>query len=381
MGDRVDREVAMSQQDKEIETEAAWQSHYIFWCSIIGIPDLCGNEIGYQCIVAIYIKFVMCGINYYNKGVLRSSTLRGYATAVNILFQLRGYKQPTKLSNPSNMPGIIINNLIKVETIASQRSPLDSAIFTEFQQAASSSHLHDSNRNLLFDMLTLSRFIRPQVSEYAQTTQDKIDYPIYPSGTHVIKAFTVNDFAFNDKSGHILKKFNESTLNMATSVQITWHIQKNRQNGQKIKLSVDAKNPALCPVQGALHMVMRATRLGHPDDMPVACYRTKKAPLLYITGSRIATLIREAVKKLRPSTLSDDLKKYSAHSLRVWACVLLDEAGMSPSFIQKRLHWLGDSFKMYLRNTKAIQDKHLAALQTASSKVMTLISTPPDDIV
>ena len=61
------KEVAMSQRDKEL---AAWQSHYIFWCSIIGIPDPCGNEIGYQCIVAIYIKFVMCSINYYNKDVL-----------------------------------------------------------------------------------------------------------------------------------------------------------------------------------------------------------------------------------------------------------------------------------------------------------------------
>jgi hypothetical protein len=115
--------------------------------------------------------------------------------------------------------------------------------------------------------------------------------------------------------------------------------------------------------------------------MPVACYRTKKAPLLYITGSRIATLLRKVVKKVRPFTSADDLNKYSAHSLHVWACVLLDEAGMSPSFIQKRLRWLGDLFKMYLRDTNAIQDKHLAALQSASSDVMALIGTPPDDIV
>ena len=189
----------MSRQDKEIETEAAWQSHYIFCCSIMGIPDPCGNEIGYQRIVAIYIKFVMCGINYYNKDVLRSSTLRGYATAVNTLFQLRGYKQPTKLSNPSNMPGIIINNLIKEETVASQRSPLDSAIFAELQRAASFSHSHDSDRNLLFDMLTLSHFIGPCISEYARTTQDKVDYHVYPSGTRVIKAFTANDFVFYNK--------------------------------------------------------------------------------------------------------------------------------------------------------------------------------------
>jgi hypothetical protein len=126
---------------------------------------------------------------------------------------------------------------------------------------------------------------------------------------------------------------------------------------------------------------MRARRLAQPDDMPLACYRTKKAPLLFITGSRIATLLREAVKKVRPSTLAENLKKYSAHSLCVWACVLLDKAGMSPSFIQKCLSRLGDSFKMYLRDTKAIQDKHLDALHLASANVMMLIHTSPNNIV
>ncbi len=36
---------------------------------------------------------------------------------------------------------------------------------------------------------------------------------------------------------------------------------------------------------------------------------------------------------------------------------------------------------MYLCDTKAIQDKHLTALQSASSDVMELIHTPPDDVV
>jgi hypothetical protein len=128
-------------------------------------------------------------------------------------------------------------------------------------------------------------------------------------------------------------------------------------------------------------MVIRACHLAQLDNMPVACYRTKKAPLLFITSSRIATLLCEAVKKVRPSTLVDDLKKYSTHSIHVWACVLLDNAGMSPSFIQKLLCWLGDSFKMYLCDTKAIQDKHLTALQSASANIMALIHPPPDNIV
>jgi hypothetical protein len=128
-------------------------------------------------------------------------------------------------------------------------------------------------------------------------------------------------------------------------------------------------------------MVMQARHLTQPDDMPVAYYRTKKAPLLFITSSRIATLLCEKVNKVQPSTLADDLKKYSDHSLHFWACVLLDEADMSPSFIKKHLQWLGDSFKMNLRDTKAIQDKHLAALQLVSANVMALICTPSVGVV
>ena len=136
--------------------------------------------------------------------------------------------------------------------MASQCSPLDSTIFAELQCTASSFHSCNSDQNLLFNILTLARFIGPRFSEYAQTTQDKVDYHVYPSGTCVIKAFIANDFVFYDKSGHILKKIDNSTLDLATSVQITWRIQKNHQNGQKIKLSADTKNPAICPVRGAL---------------------------------------------------------------------------------------------------------------------------------
>jgi hypothetical protein len=54
---------------------------------------------------------------------------------------------------------------------------------------------------------------------------------------------------------------------------------------------------------------------------------------MYLMGKRIAHLLREAIKEIHPTTLDAELKQYSAHSLRVWACVLLDEAGMSPEFI------------------------------------------------
>jgi hypothetical protein len=84
----------------------------------------------------------------------------------------------------------------------------------------------------------------------------------------------------------------------------------------------------------------------------------KKNAMAYLTGSRITTHFRAAARAVRPSISKDNEQRYSAHSLRVWAWVLLDEAGKSPDYIKKHLRWMGDSFRMYLRDTHVIQDQH-----------------------
>ncbi len=62
---------------------------------------------------------------------MRSKTIKGYAAGINTLFTLQGMKAPIVLSDPNNMAGIPINNLIKEEDIARQRSLLDSNIYAE----------------------------------------------------------------------------------------------------------------------------------------------------------------------------------------------------------------------------------------------------------
>ncbi len=56
---------------------------------------------------------------------------------------------------------------------------------------------------------------------------------------------------------------------------------------------------------------------------------------MYLTATRIAALIQEAVKKVRPGISAKDLSKYSAHSLGVWACVLLDKSRQEPQLHPK----------------------------------------------
>jgi hypothetical protein len=67
MGHCVDKEMAQSQRGPDLETEAAWQAHYINWARIFGILDPCSYYKGFIRIVAIYIKYVQCGVNYNNR--------------------------------------------------------------------------------------------------------------------------------------------------------------------------------------------------------------------------------------------------------------------------------------------------------------------------
>ncbi len=50
--------MAKSRGGPAVETEAAWQAHYIKWAETFGIQDPCGYYPGYQRIVAIYTKYV-----------------------------------------------------------------------------------------------------------------------------------------------------------------------------------------------------------------------------------------------------------------------------------------------------------------------------------
>ena len=120
-----------------------------------------------------YIGFLQYGVNYTNKDGLRAATLAGYAKAVNRLFTLRGFTAPVDLSDPENWTGMKIMNHQKEEDIAVQRYPLNSEILAKLATMASSSPSMDSEKNLLFNMTCLGRFIGPRVSEYAQTSSKK----------------------------------------------------------------------------------------------------------------------------------------------------------------------------------------------------------------
>jgi hypothetical protein len=181
----------------------------------------------------------------------------------------------------------------------------------------------DSVSDLLFDVMVLGRYIGPCLSEYAQTTQEKVNHHTYPSSKMVFKAFIANDFIFYNEKKSVVKDLNKDSLQQTCFVKITWRVQKNRQNGQSITLAAERDQPKICPVCSAMRLALRARRLNQPDDMLVTVCKTNKGKVIYLTGNKIAELHWKAIKKVRPDTTPDKLKRYSTHSLRVWACLCL----------------------------------------------------------
>ena len=55
-------------------------------------------------------------------------------------------------------------------------------------------------------------------------------------------------------------------------------------------------------------------------------------------------------------------------------CVTLDEQGMPPDFIRKRLMWFGESYRVYLGDTNKIDDKHLEALTASASTAIEFLN-------
>ena len=70
--------------------------------------------------------------------------------------------------------------------------------------------------------------------------------------------------------------------------------------------------------------------------------------------------------------------KYCCHSIRVWVCVTLDEEGMSPDFIKNRLKWMGESYRVYLRDINKINEKHMEALKSSAEKTVELLDCPQE---
>ena len=168
------------------------------------MPDPCGNHAGYERIVACFLEQLMHDHNS------RSATVRGYAQAINTLFELRKCKIPADLSDRTNTCYSLILAREKEETVARQRSPITREMFTALLERAKTSQI-DSDVAVVAQWFILIRITGFRCSEYAQTRQSAFDEYEYPSGRRVTKAFISLDWKFFDARGRLISIHTQGT--------------------------------------------------------------------------------------------------------------------------------------------------------------------------
>ena len=182
-----------------------------------------------------------------------------------------------------------------------------------------------------------------------------------------------SDWSFFNEKGQLLTTDSlEETHVTPKKLKVTFRIQKNRENVQSNTLIANDKNHHICPVRAAYWIYLRAKRLGQSDDQPMGVFVNHQGIVRYLTANKIAEALQSVAKTCHPDLMRDQTMRFSSHSIRVWAVVLLDEAGMNPDFIKSRLRWMGDSYRLYLWDTAILQTEHITALERSSYDFMAL---------
>ncbi len=203
--------------------------------------------------------------------------------------------------------------------------------------------------------------------EYAQTTQNKVDAHKYASGNKVIKAFVSSDWKFYNEKGRLMMVHSlDGLADLPKKMKLMFRIQNNCQNSQSITFFADDKHLHICPVHAAFQIYLQAKQLGKLDDQLMGIFANHQGVMRYLTPNKIAEVLQSIAKACHPNLLRDEIMHFLSHSLRVWAVVLLDEAGMNLNLIKTQIRWMGNSYRLYLQDTAILQTKHISALERAS---------------
>lgn len=318
-------------------------------------------------IMACY-TVALCNDDNLNGKTIKTSTIKLYLAAAARLSIPAALMDPTKnrFGQKSEFIQAVLKEHKRWEQMPNRRCPITpKMIYTALQQPPSHP---DELHSALNDWFILALFVGPRKLEWCQDASDLKKFATFSKNVDGSpRAFTFKDFSFLGPGNKKLPHAQASYLGNVNAVRICWRFQKNGDNGQTLTYQKNHGSPYRCPVQAAYNICARAIRMGINSDGPVAVYRTgaKLLKARYIDNIVVEKRLRELAAATYDLTESADLQKYTCHSLRVGACVLLHTAQASPDTIQLRLRWRSDSYKMYLRDTVKLAGTHNLAMNTS----------------
>ena len=226
----------------------------------------------------------------------------------------------------------------------------------------------------LSEWFTVGLFAGLRLSEYAQN-QYKYD-PATPMLDIFLdpKAFCIGDFIYGTNTRMRMSAIEAAAYGGPDVIErcwITFRTQKNGQNSEE-RLFVRNTNAAsrFCFVTATLKIVRRFIRLRGTDDTttPLALYRElSTGRTVLVTSNVIEKVMRQCAMVVHKVKNDAELQLFSAHSLRVGACVILHTMGFNAIEIKWTLRWRSDAFMDYLRNTHVLATRQNRVLDEASA--------------
>ena len=346
------------------------QLHFIKWCLKMGLTDPTLEHLDIpqkNFIMACYAVSLTSNETIFCR-VIKASTVNLYLTDAAKLAIFKNLPDPLKnvLNQKSNYITNVVNEHRWWETMPNRREPLTfSMVDTGFLTAygSTANKFNDSLDAALTDWFILAMQAGMRKSEWCQDR-----YLLQKSGKVILNrdgsasAFIFSDFTFEQSNGYRCNNHRSMHIHSASLVKICWRFQKNGTNGETLSYMANCSNPSRCPVQATLRIRARAIRLGVPPHLPIAVFQNSTGSSQYIDDFHVTHKLQSLARSVYNITTSSDLARFTTHSLRVGACVLLHETSQTPDFIKARLRWRSDAYLMYLRNTPKLANLHNIAI-------------------
>lgn len=326
--------------------------------------------------MACFARHIIGGTNIKDIR-LRAETVQLYIKAVNALFVARGFPAPVDFADKCDPTVTLIHNLETWQTIPNRRNPLTPQMFAEMMRRAELSG-DDSFEAATCDWSLVGRYQGLRTGEFAQKKQFVQEFHKTPQQTTILKAFCRDDIKVIDCHDDLVQDPTKLKPGRRFKYYTSRHnIQKNRRNGQVTGWAFHTKNKKSCPGLAMNRILSRHKRLRRPRTSALAVYR-ERGVTRYLTANKIGAYFKKIAKIVHPHLTDEELSKFSGHSIRVTAAVLLHQFGKDGPYIQVRLRWEGDSYKLYLRNTETLMWQHVDAIGMEDEKIAALLQLDSD---
>jgi hypothetical protein len=314
--------------------------------------------------------------------LIKASTIDAYTRHVG-QFLTQHYRQVTFTDTPILDPRFtphglchelkcILAEVEKWECRPKKANPLTKAMLDHLISTTQNTYPHGC-RAVTADWLIVGLYCGLRLSEYCQYSSNANRGSTLQNLDGEPTAFIARDFRFFIRDKHEIPHAHAFQLppSAISSVNITWRRQKNSQVDQDRTLIRDDNNPHRCPLRAILRILRRAHQLDLPPLHPVCVYLapngSKSTSFRLLNDLEIRDILRELAKTVHEVNDPIELSKYTTHSVRVGACVILFLANVPKDIIKFCLRWLGESWREYLRHLPVMAAQQINAINTTDA--------------